>query len=76
MLDRGDQLVPHDPLRRVQMAPWLARDSAVQPDVEHTRQLVLEILFKQSASGLGGALDAVAGVFVHVFGVRSSAFGV
>ncbi|WP_200385870.1 hypothetical protein [Thiocapsa imhoffii] len=72
MLDRCHQLSPHNPLRRIQMATGLGRHAPVQSDVEDTRQLGLEVILKQFASGLGGALDAVSGVFVHWFGVRGS----
>lgn len=80
MLHGGHQLAPEHSLRRIQVTSRLGGQGAVEPDVEDTRQLVGEVLLKQAPGGLGGALDAVTGVFVHVwgsgFGVRGSGFGV
>ena len=65
VLHGGHQLAPEHPLRRIQVASRLGGQGSVEPDVEDTLQLVREVLLKQSPGSLGGALDAVAGFFVH-----------
>lgn len=65
VLHGGDQLSPEHPLRRIQVTARLGGQGPVEPDVEDTLQLVGEVLLQQTPGRLGGALDAVAGVFIH-----------
>jgi hypothetical protein len=59
VLNRRHKLVAQNALAGIEVGAWLRADRPVEEDVEHTVELLAEVVFEKYPCSLGGPLEVV-----------------